>query len=246
MCVETFSFAFADNIVQALDLHSQSSNIEHFKTLCYAYLNQLSIKYPVNLADPWDPAVVLHLKPIRMDRAPPIVFTHQHPAVGDAASVYSCRSVVYIVATADIDRDVKLLLDNFYEEFIALASGIELTETPASFIHTDETVFSRVGRLSRRLLVLLRSYNQKFRITYTRLADDQLCVQIDSFMGCASIIAATVKAVLDHLCEYKTDREMPVIAWSMVAIPDPSSLFVHYKYMTSYPIWDCAIGSFQC
>ena len=145
-----------------------------------------------------------------------------------------------------VDKDVKRLLSNFYEEFIALASGIELVGTASSFDYSEQTQFSRIGLLSRRLIQLLRGYKQRFRITYTRLADDQLCFQIDAFMGCASIIAATIKAVLDNLCEFDTELEMPTIEWSMVAIPDPSSLFVHERHMTNYPVWDCAIGSFGC
>lgn len=65
-------------------------------------------------------------------------------------------------------------------------------------------------------------------------------------MGMASIIGTTVASVLDNISEFKTERDMPGIKWSMIAIPDPSSLYCHEKHLTNYPIWDSLIGSYDC
>lgn len=160
--------------------------------------------------------------------------------------MFSCRCVAYVVATSRTDADVGPQLDSFYDEFLALAAGIELVGSPTSFSYTEQTQFTRLGMLSGRLVKLLAGYNQRFRFTYARINDRNLCFQIDAFMSCASTLAATVSSVLDNIQDFKTEREMPGIRWSMVAIPDPSSLFCTYNMLTNYPVWDCAIGSFKC
>lgn len=113
-----------------------------------------------------------------------------------------------------------------------------------SFDHT--TQITRVSKLSRRILHLLVGYKQRFRFTYSRINATSLCFQIDTFMGAASVMGATVRSVLDNIHEFKTDLEMPPIRWSMIAIPDPSSLFHHPRYLTNYPVWDSNIGSYEC
>ena len=73
---------------------------------------------------------------MRMDNVPPIIFTPQVASASDGAALFSCRCIVYIVATSKSNAEVSPQLDNFFDEFIALVAEIEVVDTPALFSYT--------------------------------------------------------------------------------------------------------------
>ena len=127
------SLRFSVNMINGLELKSMFCDIEHFKSICFSYLNELSLRYPINFPDPGSEGIVWMLRPIRLDRAPPIIFTRQWPPSAEGTSVYACRCITYIINDTDPSSDNINLLSNLYEEFLACASGIELAETPTSY-----------------------------------------------------------------------------------------------------------------
>ena len=122
--------------------------------------------------------------------------------------------------------DLHKLFSNFQNEFISCYT-MHIDEIGVSkFVLSPCTKLLGYGHFTEKVFKFLKQLECDFRFRFERLTETSMVIEIETCMGCANGLSATVASVLNYTHSYNCDSKIPKIEWSMSAFPDPSVFFL--------------------